>query len=186
VENAKLELLPNTNCERAHQFAGTPETSWPCRAIRGNYWRAKFRVCGEGQLGKTVLERRPIQVGIGMRQIMRWSAELTGEDTVALPGDADFRDGMPVKVVNLDTTNVPAGTVRVINFICALLVCLTLAAAARAEETPLEKAKGAFEKGEYTQAVEILKSAAGSEPNNGDFLSCWRDPTLELNQYDAA
>jgi len=59
--------------------------------------------------------------------------------------------------------------VRVINFICALLVCLTLAGAARAEETPLEKAKGAFEKGEYTQAVEILKSAI--------FLSCWRDPT---------
>ena len=28
---------------------------------------------------------------------------------VALPGDADFRDGMSVKVVNLDTSNVPGG-----------------------------------------------------------------------------
>ena len=75
---------------------------------------------------------------------------------------------------------------RVINFICALLVCLTLAAAARAEETPLEKAKGAFEKGEYTQAVEILKSAAGSEPNNGDIFVLLARSYLELNQYDAA
>ena len=75
---------------------------------------------------------------------------------------------------------------RAINFICALLVCLTLAAAARAEETLLEKAKGAFEKGEYTQAVEILKSAAGSEPNNGDIFVLLARSYLELNQYDAA
>jgi len=76
--------------------------------------------------------------------------------------------------------------VRAINFICALLVCLTLAAAARAEETPLEKAKGAFEKGEYTQAIEILKSAAGSEPSNGDIFVLLARSYLELNQYDAA
>jgi len=76
--------------------------------------------------------------------------------------------------------------VRAINFICALLVCLTLVATARAEETPLEKAKGAFEKGEYTQAVEILKSAAGSEPNNGDIFVLLARSYLELNQYDAA
>jgi len=76
--------------------------------------------------------------------------------------------------------------VRAINFICALLVCLTLAAAARAEETPLEKAKGAFEKGEYTQAIEILKSAAGSEANNGDIFVLLARSYLELNQYDAA
>ncbi len=75
---------------------------------------------------------------------------------------------------------------RAINFICALLVCLTLAAAARAEETPLEKAKGAFEKGEYTQAIEILKSAAGSEANNGDIFVLLARSYLELNQYDAA
>ncbi len=66
------------------------------------------------------------------------------------------------------------------------MVCLTLAAAARAEETPLEKAKGAFEKGQYTQAIEILKSAAGSEPNNGDIFVLLARSYLELNQYDAA
>jgi tetratricopeptide (TPR) repeat protein len=57
---------------------------------------------------------------------------------------------------------------------------------ARAEESPLEKAKGAFEKGEYTQAIQILKSAAGSEPNNGDVYVLLARSYLELNQYDAA
>ena len=75
---------------------------------------------------------------------------------------------------------------QVINLICVATICLTLAAAARAEETLLEKAKGAFEKGEYTQAIEILKSAAGSEPNNGDIFVLLARSYLELNQYDAA
>ena len=54
------------------------------------------------------------------------------------------------------------------------------------EESPLEKAKAAFEKGEYTQAIEILKSAAASEPNNGDVYVLLTRSYLELNQYDAA
>ena len=74
-----------------------------------------------------------------------------------------------------------------INYICAVLACLMLLpGVARAEEAPLEKAKGAFEKGEYTQAIEILKSAAGSEPNNGDVHVLLARSYLELNQYDAA
>jgi len=54
------------------------------------------------------------------------------------------------------------------------------------QESPLEQAKGAFEKGEYTRAIEILKSAAGSEPNNGDVYVLLARSYLELNQYDAA
>ncbi len=68
-----------------------------------------------------------------------------------------------------------------------MLVCLMLLpAAARGEQPALEKAKGAFEKGEYAQAIEILKSAAGSEPNNGDVYVLLARSYLELNQYDAA
>jgi tetratricopeptide (TPR) repeat protein len=79
------------------------------------------------------------------------------------------------------------GTVRAIKLICAGLACLMLLhGAARAEETPLEKAKGAFEKGEYTQAIEILKSAATSEPNNGDIYVLLARSYLELNEYDPA
>jgi tetratricopeptide (TPR) repeat protein len=77
--------------------------------------------------------------------------------------------------------------VRAINYICAALVCLMLlSGVARGEESSLEKAKGAFEKGDYTQAIEILKSGAGSEPNNGDIYVLLTRSYLELNQYDAA
>ena len=63
---------------------------------------------------------------------------------------------------------------------------LLLPAAARAQESPLEKAKAAFEKGEYPQVIEILKSAAASEPNNGDACVLLARAYLELNQYDPA
>ena len=76
---------------------------------------------------------------------------------------------------------------RAIRFICAALACLMLLpGAARAEESPLGQAKSAFEKGEYTRAIEILKSAAGSEPNNGDVYVLLARSYLELNQHDAA
>jgi tetratricopeptide (TPR) repeat protein len=80
-----------------------------------------------------------------------------------------------------------AGMVRATNFICgAIAFLLLLAGAARAEESPLEKAKGAFEKGEYAQAIEILKNAAVAEPNHGDLYVLLARSYLELNQYDAA
>lgn len=76
---------------------------------------------------------------------------------------------------------------RAINCICATLLCLMLLpGAARGEESLVEQAKGAFEKGEYTRAIEILKSAAGSEANNGDVYVLLARSYLELNQYDAA
>jgi len=77
--------------------------------------------------------------------------------------------------------------VRAIKLICAGLACLMLLpGVARAEETPLEKAQNAFEKGEYTQAIEILKSAEASKPNKGDVYILLARSFLELNQYDAA
>ena len=75
----------------------------------------------------------------------------------------------------------------VTNRIRALLVCLMLLpAVARGEQSALEKAKGAFEKGEYAQAIEILKRAEGSEPNKGDVYILLARSYLELNEYDAA
>ena len=77
--------------------------------------------------------------------------------------------------------------VRATNRICAALVFLMLfAGAACPQETPLEKAKGAFEKGEYAQAIEILKSGAAGETANGDLYVLLARAYLELNQYDAA
>jgi tetratricopeptide (TPR) repeat protein len=77
--------------------------------------------------------------------------------------------------------------VRAIKLIFAGLACLMLLpGVARAEETPVEKARGAFEKGEYTQAIEILKSAEVVELNNGDVYVLLARSYLELDQYDAA
>jgi tetratricopeptide (TPR) repeat protein len=63
---------------------------------------------------------------------------------------------------------------------------MLLSGGTRAQESPLEKAKAAFEKGEYPQAIEILKSAAAGEPNNADLYVLLARAYLELNQYDAA
>jgi HlyD family secretion protein len=110
VENEKLELLPNTNVnvrinsrERLNVLAvprGAVET------IAGQ----SFVFVVNDSVGKTMLEKRPIRVGIADATNYEVVSGLSTEDTVALPGDADFRDGMSVKVVNLDTSNIPGGT----------------------------------------------------------------------------
>jgi len=110
VDNEKLELLPNTNVsvrinsrERANVLTvprGTVETT------AGQ----SFVFVVKSGVGKTVLERRPIQVGIADATNYEVVSGLNLDDVVALPGDADFRDGMAVKVVNMETTNVPGGS----------------------------------------------------------------------------
>jgi HlyD family secretion protein len=109
VENTKLELLPNTNVnvrinsrERLNVLAvprGSVET----------FGGQSFVFVVKDSVGKTVLEKHPIQVGIADATNYEVVSGLTTDDTVALPGDADFRDGMSVKVVNLDTSNVTGG-----------------------------------------------------------------------------
>jgi tetratricopeptide (TPR) repeat protein len=77
--------------------------------------------------------------------------------------------------------------VRAINLIRAAFACLLLLPGlAGAEESPLEKAKGSFEKGEYAQAIEILKNTAGSGSKDGGVYVLLARSYLELNQYDAA
>ncbi len=110
VENEKLELLPNTNVnvrinsrERLNVLAvprGSVET------IGGQ----SFVFVVRDSVGKSILEKHPIQVGIADATNYEVVSGLTMDDVVALPGDADFRDGMSVKVVFLDTSNVPGGT----------------------------------------------------------------------------
>jgi hypothetical protein len=109
VENEKLELLPNTNVnvqinsrERLNVLAvprGSVET------LGGQ----SFVFVVQSSVGKTVLDKRLIQVGIADATNYEVVSGLTMDDTVALPGDADFRDGMWVKVVHLDTSNVAGG-----------------------------------------------------------------------------
>ena len=110
VENEKLELLPNTNVnvrinsrERLNVLAvprGSVET------LGGQ----SFVFVVRDSVGKSVLEKHPIQVGIADATNYEVVSGLTLDDIVALPGEADFRDAMSVKVVNLDTSNAPGGT----------------------------------------------------------------------------
>lgn len=76
---------------------------------------------------------------------------------------------------------------RATKLICAaLLGLMLLPRVVCGEESSLEKATSAFAKGEYTRAIEILKSAAGTEPNNGEIYVLLARSYLELDQYDAA
>jgi HlyD family secretion protein len=110
VENEKLELLPNTNVnvrinsrERLNVLAvprGSVET------LGGQ----SFVFVVKDSVGKTVLERRLIQVGIADATNYEVVSGLSVDDLVALPGDADFRDGMSVKVLNMEALNAPGGT----------------------------------------------------------------------------
>ena len=110
VENEKLELLPNTNVnvrinsrERLNALAvprGSVET------LGGQ----SFVFVVQSSVGKTVLQKHQIQVGIADATNYEVVNGLGVDDLVALPGDADFRDGMSVKVVNMEALNAPGGT----------------------------------------------------------------------------
>jgi HlyD family secretion protein len=109
AENEKLELLPNTNVnvkinskERLNVVAvprGAVETEGVQRYV--------FVV--KSYVGKSVLEKRPLQVGIADATSFEVISGLKEGEIVALPGDVDLKDGMAVKVVNMDTSNIRGG-----------------------------------------------------------------------------
>ena len=69
---------------------------------------------------------------------------------------------------------------------CALLCLALLPGGLLADGTPLDSAKQAYAKGEYSQAIEILKGATAKDPNNGELYALLSRSYLELDQYDAA
>jgi HlyD family secretion protein len=110
VENAKLELLPNTNVNvRINSRERLNVLTVPRGSVETIGGQSFVFVVKDG-VGKTVLEKRLIHVGIADATNNEVVSGLSVDDTVALPGDADFRDGMTVKVVNLDISNVPGGS----------------------------------------------------------------------------
>jgi len=109
VQNDKLELLPNTNVNvRINSRERLNVLTVPRGAVETIGGQSFVFVVQSG-VGKTVLEKRRIQVGIADATNYEVVSGLKETDIVALPGDADFRDGMPVKVVNMDTSNAPGG-----------------------------------------------------------------------------
>jgi HlyD family secretion protein len=105
VDNDKLELLPNTNVnvrinsqERLNVVAvprGSVETQGSDRFV--------FVV--KNSVGKSTLEKRPIRVGIADATNYEVVSGLQEGEVIALPGDVDLRDGMKVKITNMDISN---------------------------------------------------------------------------------
>lgn len=71
-------------------------------------------------------------------------------------------------------------------FFAGFLVLLLWPCVMRGDAAAIDLAKQAFDKGDYHKAVDILKNAAGSDPDNGDLYALLSRSYLELDQYDAA
>jgi HlyD family secretion protein len=102
VNNDRLELLPNVNVsvrinsQERHNVLVVPRGT----VATENGKRFVFVV--KNGLGKKVLEKREIQVGIADSSHYEVVSGLTGKDLIALPGDVDLQDGMRVKITTTD------------------------------------------------------------------------------------
>jgi HlyD family secretion protein len=106
VENNKLELLPNTNVNVRINAKERPNVVAVSRgAVESENGQRFVFVVTDG----STLEKRPIQVGIADATSYEVVSGLREKEVVALPGDVDLRDGMKVKVVNMDTSNQGSG-----------------------------------------------------------------------------
>jgi HlyD family secretion protein len=106
VHNDKLQLLPNTNVNvRINSKERVNVITVPRGAVETeNGKRYVFVV--KSAVGNQTLEKREILVGIADATNYEVLGGLRGNEVVALPGDVDLKDGMTVKVVNMDNSNI--------------------------------------------------------------------------------
>ena len=107
VDNDKLELLPNINVNvRINSRERVNVLTVPRGAVEAEGGRRFVFVVLRNALGvgKATLEKREIAVGIADATNYEVAAGLQEDDMVALPGDVDLRDGMPVRIVNTDAS----------------------------------------------------------------------------------
>lgn len=106
VNNDQLELLPNVN---VNVRINSQERSNVLVIPRGTVAsedgkRYVFVVKSPGLgVGKKVLEKRQIQVGIADSVHYEVLSGLNEKDLVALPGDVELHDGMYVKIMNTES-----------------------------------------------------------------------------------
>jgi HlyD family secretion protein len=108
VNNDKLELLPNINVNvRINSKERNNVLTVPRGAVAAEAGRRFVFVVKKNDLGVGAekLEKREIRVGIADSTNYEVLTGLLEGEIVALPGDFDFRDGMPVKVISTDTTS---------------------------------------------------------------------------------
>jgi HlyD family secretion protein len=109
VDNDKLELLPNINVNvRINSKERDNVLAVPRGAVEGEGSKRYVYVVKHGDLGKSKLERREIQVGIADSTNYEIVSGLQPGEMVALPGDVELKDGMAVRVMSTDSSNVKA------------------------------------------------------------------------------
>jgi HlyD family secretion protein len=107
VDNQNLELLPNINVNvRIKSSERVNVLTVPRGAVEAQDGRRFVFVVLRNALGvsKATLERREIHVGIADATNYEVVSGLKEGEMVALPGDVDLRDGMPVRIVNTDAS----------------------------------------------------------------------------------
>lgn len=104
IENSKLELLPNTNVNVRINAKERKDVVAVARGAVESDNGQRFVFVVKDGVGTSTLEKRQIQVGIADANNYEVVGGLKENEVVALPGDVEFRDGMRVKVVNMDTS----------------------------------------------------------------------------------
>jgi len=106
VDNEKLELLPSTNVNvKITSKRRINVVTVPRGAVELENEKRYVFVVKDG-VGHATLEKREIQVGIADATSFEVLSGLQGNEVLALPGDVDLKDGIAVKVVNMDTSNI--------------------------------------------------------------------------------
>lgn len=106
VDNDKLQLLPNTNVNVRINFNQRFNViTVPRGAVETDNGKRYVFVVKNG-VGNSSLEKREIQVGIADATSFEVLNGLKGNEVVALPGDVDLKNGMIVKVMNMDNSNI--------------------------------------------------------------------------------
>ena len=106
VNNDRLELLPNVNVSvRINSQERSNVLVIPRGTVASESGKRYVYVVKAVGLGvvKKVLEKREIQVGIADSVHYEVLSGLDAKDLVALPGDVDLHDGMPVKIINTES-----------------------------------------------------------------------------------
>jgi len=109
VQNEKLELLPNTNVNVRINSKERLNVVAVARGAVESEAGQKFVFLVRESVGKSTLEKRLIQVGIADATNYEVISGLKEGDVVALPGDVDLKDGMNVRVINMETSNMKGG-----------------------------------------------------------------------------
>jgi len=107
VNNDKLELLPNINVNvRINSHERINVLTVPRGTVEADGGQRFVFVVLRNALGvgKATLQKREIRVGIADATDYEVLSGLQEGEMVALPGDVDLKDGMPVRIVNTDAS----------------------------------------------------------------------------------